>query len=67
MPDDSLTGDHEARTRLTVLELEELPSGEWRATQAGAEHEGRGETAAAAAAAYCRLVAGESLADSGRT
>jgi hypothetical protein len=45
------------RTRLTVLELEELPSGEWRATQTGANQEGRGETAAAAAAAYCQCVA----------
>jgi hypothetical protein len=57
---------HETRrTRLTVLELEELPSGEWRATQTGVNREGRGETAAAAAAAYCRRVAGDEDQETG--
>ena len=51
MPDDD-----PVRTRWTVLELRRLRSGEWLATQEGAESEGRGETAAAAAAAYCRRV-----------
>jgi len=51
-----MTTDDPVRTRCTVLELRRLPSGEWRATQAGADDEGRGHTAAAAAAEYCRRV-----------
>ncbi|MEF8776621.1 MAG: hypothetical protein V5A43_09000 [Haloarculaceae archaeon] len=55
-PDRSRAEATPDRTRWTVLELRRLSSDEWRATQAGAEHVGRGPTAAAAAAAYCRRV-----------
>ena len=43
-------------TRVTVLELERRPDGDWRATQTGTETVGRGPTAAADAASYCLLV-----------
>lgn len=40
---------------MTTVVLEER-NGEWLATQGGIPVEGRGETAAAAAAAYCRKI-----------
>jgi hypothetical protein len=40
----------------TPIVLEEHDDGSWRATQRGVPVEGRVETAAAAAAAYCRNV-----------
>lgn len=47
------------RTRgWTTIVLEERGE-EWRATQRGVDLEGRGETAASAAAAYCRRVDGD--------
>jgi hypothetical protein len=42
--------------RTTTLLLDEREEGAWLATQRGAEIVGHGETAAAAAAEYCRLV-----------
>jgi hypothetical protein len=56
--------DDEDRTRrsgpshLTTIVLEERSDGSWLATQRGVRVEGCGETAAAAAAAYCRGVNG---------
>jgi hypothetical protein len=48
------------RTHWTTIVLEECRDGSWRATQRGVPVEGRAETAAAAAGAYCRKVeAGE--------
>jgi len=44
-----------ARRHMTTVVLEER-EGEWLATQGGIPVEGRGETAAAAAAAYCRKI-----------
>jgi len=44
------------RRQWTTIVLEADDSG-WRATQTGVDVEGRGETAADAAADYCRLVA----------
>jgi len=52
-----MTADQPIRTRWTVLEVQRLSTGEWRVTQEGAQSEGRGESAAEAAAAYCRRVA----------
>lgn len=47
------------RTReWTTIVLEERGD-EWRATQHGVDLEGQGETAASAAAAYCRRVDGD--------
>lgn len=47
------------RTRgWTTIVLDEREDGEWRATQHGIDVEGRGETAALAAADYCRRVEG---------
>lgn len=43
----------------TTVVLEQRDDGEWRATQAGVDCEGRGETAASAAAAYCRRIGGD--------
>lgn len=42
----------------TTIVLEEHEDGRWRATQEGVACEGVGETAALAAAAYCRRVEG---------
>ncbi|MFC7138382.1 hypothetical protein ACFQMA_00845 [Halosimplex aquaticum] len=44
------------RRRWATIVLEECGDG-WRATQAGVAAEGRGETAADAAAAYCQRIA----------
>jgi|GEM_PF-1444973 len=44
------------RTHWTTIVLEECSDGSWRATQRGVPVEGRAETAAAAAATYCRNV-----------
>jgi hypothetical protein len=44
------------RRRWTTIVLEEHGGG-WRATQTGVAAEGRGDTAADAAAAYCRRIA----------
>jgi hypothetical protein len=44
------------RTHWTTIVLEERRDGSWRATQRGVPVEGRAETAAAAAGAYCRKV-----------
>ncbi|QPV63029.1 hypothetical protein I7X12_20335 [Halosimplex litoreum] len=44
------------RRRWTTIVLEEYGGG-WRATQTGVAAEGHGETAADAAAAYCRRIA----------
>ncbi|WP_436931283.1 hypothetical protein [Halosimplex halobium] len=68
---DGRTGDRQARPtegrddeeapwhrrRWTTIVLEECGGG-WRATQTGVAAEGHGETAADAAAAYCRRIAG---------
>jgi hypothetical protein len=43
------------RRHMTTVVLEER-DGEWLATQGGIPVEGRGETAAAAAAVYCRKI-----------
>jgi len=43
--------------RMTTLLLDKREEGAWLATQRGAEIVGHGETAAEAAAEYCRLVA----------
>lgn len=48
------------RTRgWTTIVLERRGDEEWRATQDGVDVEGRGTTAAGAAAAYCRRVSGD--------
>lgn len=44
------------RRRWTTIVLEEYGGG-WRATQTGVAAEGHGDTAADAAAAYCRRIA----------
>jgi len=44
------------RKHWTTIVLEERDDGEWLATQGGVPVEGHGETAAAAAAEYCRKV-----------
>ena len=44
------------RKHWTTIVLKELDDGEWLATQGGVPVEGNGETAAAAAAEYCRKV-----------
>ncbi|WP_135363343.1 hypothetical protein [Halosimplex halophilum] len=67
---DGRTGDRRAQTeraddeevpwhrrRWTTIVLEECGGG-WRATQTGVAAEGHGDTAADAAAAYCRRIAG---------
>lgn len=43
---------------LTTVVLEERADGEWLATQTGVAVEGYGETAAEAAANYCRKIDG---------
>lgn len=48
------------RTHLTTVVLEESGDGRWRATQTGVDVVGYGETAAAAATAYCATIDGES-------
>ena len=53
------TTDDESNTGQTMLELTQLDDGRWRATQAGVEIEGYGETGALAAMDYCRKVAEE--------
>jgi len=45
--------------RTTTIVLERLSDGSWHATQRDVAVHGRGETAAAAAAAYCRRVDGD--------
>jgi hypothetical protein len=45
------------RRRWTTIVLEECGGGGWRATQTGVAAEGHGDTAADAAAAYCRRIA----------
>ncbi|MBX0323699.1 hypothetical protein EGH21_11740 [Halomicroarcula sp. F13] len=47
--------ESDGKRRLTTLVVEER-DGEWVVTQGGVPVEGRGETAAAAATAYCRNV-----------
>lgn len=42
----------------TTIELRQRGPDEWLATQRGVDVEGRGDSAAAAAAAYCRTVDG---------
>lgn len=57
--DDAKATVAEWRTRgWTTILLEERDDGGWRATQGGVSVEGRGETAALAAAEYCRRVEG---------
>jgi len=51
-----LTRERCRRTHWTTIVLEECDDGSWRATQRGVPVEGRAETAAAAAGAYCRNV-----------
>lgn len=51
--DESTTG---RRQHLTTVVLEERAPDEWLATQGGIPVEGRGETAAEAAARYCRKI-----------
>lgn len=46
------------RRRTTTIVLEETDDGDWHATQRGVDVHGYGETAAAAAAAYCRRIDG---------
>jgi hypothetical protein len=53
-PDDEAAPWH--RRRWTTIVLEEYGGG-WRATQTGVAAEGHGDTAADAAAAYCRRIA----------
>ncbi|WP_436911630.1 hypothetical protein [Halosimplex marinum] len=53
-PDDEAAPWH--RRRWTTIVLEEYGDG-WRATQTGVAAEGHGDTAADAAAAYCRRIA----------
>ena len=50
------SGHH--RRHWTTIVLEERTGGGWRATQTGISVEGVGETAADAAAAYCRKISG---------
>lgn len=42
----------------TTIELRQRGPDEWLATQRGVDVEGRGQSAAAAAAAYCRAIDG---------
>lgn len=44
----------------STLVMERGESGDWVVTQHGVPVEGRGQTAAEAAARYCKLVSGES-------
>ena len=46
----------DARRHMTTVLLEERSDGEWLATQGGIPVEGRGQTAAEAAAEYCRKI-----------
>lgn len=55
-PDPAATDVAWHRRRWTTIVLEEHGDG-WRATQTGVDVEGRGATAADAAAAYCRRIA----------
>ncbi|PSP53277.1 hypothetical protein BRC67_02155 [Halobacteriales archaeon QH_3_68_24] len=48
-----------ARRHWTTIVLEECDDGTWRATQRGVPIEGRGGTAAGAAAAHYRKVEGD--------
>jgi hypothetical protein len=54
-PDDAERTVTGARRHMTTVVLESR-DGEWLATQGGIPVEGRGETAAEAAAAYCRKI-----------
>lgn len=45
--------------RTTTIVLEQCEDGTWHATQRGVDVHGRGDTAAAAAAAYCMRIDGE--------
>lgn len=47
---------HTHQEHWTTISLEERDDGDWLATQAGVPVEGHGETAADAAAEYCRLI-----------
>lgn len=47
---------HTNRTRWTTIVLDEQADGRWLATQAGVSVQGHGETAADAAAEYCRKI-----------
>ena len=47
---------HTYRQHWTVIILEEQDDGDWLATQGGVPVEGYGDTAAAAAAEYCRKI-----------
>jgi len=53
--DDESRTDSGTRRHMTTVVLEERGD-EWLATQGGIPVEGRGETAAEAAAAYCRKI-----------
>lgn len=52
---DDANENHRTRGSTTIL-LEERDVDDWLATQGGVPVEGRGETAAEAAAEYCRMV-----------
>lgn len=57
------SADYERRSwkheRTTTIVLEGRADGTWHATQRGVDVHGYGDTAAAAAAAYCRRVEGD--------
>ncbi|WP_436924709.1 hypothetical protein [Halosimplex amylolyticum] len=63
-PEESDGDESPRRRRWTTIVLEEHPGG-WRATQTGVAAEGHGETAADAAAAYCRRIAETGDRDAG--
>jgi len=59
--DDNVVRDHELHTHKqhwTTIVLEEQDDGNWLATQVGVVVKGHGETAADAAAEYCRKISG---------
>lgn len=54
--DGDVEADRWYRRGRTTIELRQNDRGEWLATQRGVDAEGRGPSAAAAAAAYCRAI-----------
>jgi len=57
--DDTVVSDHDLHTHKqhwTTIVLEEQNNGRWLATQGGVAVEGHGESAADAAAEYCRKI-----------
>ena len=52
----AVDGDRWDRVGRTTIELRRNERGTWLATQRGVDAEGRGTSAAAAAAAYCRAI-----------